>query len=407
MPLIFDTIHGSIDFNKEDLKFLDNRWVKRMKRVKQLGLLDHVFPGGSHNRFEHIIGVYHMADKYINILNKNSNGIKFTEKEKRCVKLAGLFHDLGHGPYSHVFDHFLEDYKDSNPNLIYEHEKRSQLIVEEVFKETQPNGIDGYDIDLIKKIIEPSKDMLCERNGLLTYNCEKPYLFQIINNKLNGIDVDRFDYLQRDSKHIGLDYAFNPDRIFHKSRINSDKTLIYDISLRNNIFDLFYTRYRFHKDIYNHKTVKMIELMLSDALKEINDCENCPYEDKFIDICSTTDNKIDENFLYLDDSIYNKLLRNNNNCFNREKSKNLIKRIEERDLYSLKFYGPYTENLIAKYSESHITKLKLTLSSVENGYLKNIIFHNKFDDSTSVDLNLSDRLIPDKNEELIGVVYNK
>ena len=407
MPLIFDTIYGSIDFDKNDLIFLDNRWVKRMKRVKQLGLLEHVFPGGSHNRFEHIIGVYYLADKYIDLLNKNNQCHKFTDKEKRCIKLAGLFHDLGHGPYSHIFDHFLEDYRHSNPYLLYEHEKRSQLIVEEIFKETQPNGFTGYDIDLIKKIIEPPSEMILERNGLLTYNCEKPYLFQIINNKLNGIDIDRFDYLQRDAKHIGLDYAFNPDRIFHKSMINSEKTLIYDISLKNNIFDLFYTRYRFHKDIYNHKTVKMIELMLSDALKEINDCVDCPFEDKFIDICSTDNNKINEEFLYLDDSIYNKLLRNTNKCANREKSKNLIKRIEERNLYKLIYYGPYSDDIVSKYKDSHISKIRFTLSSIENGYLKNIIFSNKFDNTTSIGLSLKDRLVPDKNEEIMAIVYNK
>ena len=62
------------------------------------------------------------------------------------------------------------------------------------------------------------------------YNCEKPYLYQIVNNKLNGLDVDRFDYLQRDSKHIGLNYSFNPDRILYKSFIHPQlKTLVHDI----------------------------------------------------------------------------------------------------------------------------------------------------------------------------------
>ena len=62
-----------------------------------------------------------------------------------------------------------------------------------------------------------------------------------------------------------------------------DKRILYDVSLKNNIFDMFYTRYRFHKDIYNHKTVKMIELMISDALTAVNNCNNCPKEDKFVD----------------------------------------------------------------------------------------------------------------------------
>ena len=193
--------------------------------------------------------------------------------------MAGLFHDLGHGPYSHIFDNYLEKFNaEKHPKLIKKHEERSQLIVEEIFRELQPSGFTGYDIELIKNMIEPPDTMISYKNDMKIYNCEKPYLYQIVNNKLNGLDVDRFDYLQRDSKHIGLNYAFNPDRILYKSFIHPQlKTLVYDISIKNNIYDLYYTRFKFHKEIYNHKTVKVIELMLSDASNLINNCQNCTF----------------------------------------------------------------------------------------------------------------------------------
>ena len=73
MSLIFDTVYGNIQFNKKDLPFLDSKWMKRTKRIKQLGLLDNVFPSASHSRFEHSLGVYYLADKYIKLLESNLN----------------------------------------------------------------------------------------------------------------------------------------------------------------------------------------------------------------------------------------------------------------------------------------------------------------------------------------------
>ena len=70
--IIFDPIYGEIEINKKDLKFIDNKWVKRLKRIKQLGILDHIFPSASHNRLEHSIGVYHKSKIYIENLKKNS-----------------------------------------------------------------------------------------------------------------------------------------------------------------------------------------------------------------------------------------------------------------------------------------------------------------------------------------------
>ena len=403
MPLIFDTVHGNIEFDKQDLVFLDNRWLKRLKRVKQLGLLDHVFPSGSHSRFEHVVGVYHLANTYTSQLEKNSSKKLFTDKERRCIKLAALFHDLGHGPYSHVFDHFLEDFK--SDGLIHSHEERSQLIVEKIFKETQPSGFTGYDIDMIKNMIEPPEHMIVEDSGMKTYKCEKPYIYELVNNKLNGIDIDRFDYLQRDAKHIGVDYAFNPERIFYKSFVK-DKRILYDVSLKNNIFDMFYTRYRFHKDIYNHKTVKMIELMMTDALKLVNNCENCSEQNKFVDMCCIDNGTIKDDYLYLDDSIYTKFLSETGSCVNKMESNNLINRIENRELYKLKYYGKFNEDLIEKYPDCNMVNIKFTLSSLKNNVLENTLFHNKFTDKIEFG-KIDNRLIPNNTEEEITMVYDK
>ena len=352
MPLIFDHVHGYINFNQEDIPFLFNRWMKRLKRIKQLGLLDHVFPSGSHNRFEHSIGVYHLASKYIEMLESQSDLNLFTDKEKRCIKLAGLFHDLGHGPYSHVFDSTLKDVNQSSYHqdkfnfsgcpLAVDHEYRSCLIVKQIMSEVKPHNLGDDDVKLINMLINPPSVMIDKDDkGQKIYKHTKPYLFQIINNKINSIDVDKLDYLQRDAKHIGLDYAFDPERILNKSFVDLDsRSIVYDKSTKNNIFDLFYTRYRMHKDIYNHNTVKMCEFMLKDAIKSLI----CDYDDIFKIYQSCLLNKkndselfISDQFLKLDDSLYTTILNWNTSTINTILPVSLIHRIESRKLYKCIF----------------------------------------------------------------------
>lgn len=404
MPLIFDTVYGNIDVNPNDFKFIDNMWVKRLKRINQLGLLEHVFPSASHSRFEHSLGVYHIAGKYIDILENKSKKKLFTKKEKQCVMLAGLFHDLGHGPFSHVFDNILS--KINSKNTINDHETRSKHIVEKIFKEVQPKNFNGYDIDLIKNLINPSSELFTNTmEGY--YNVEKPYLFEIINNKINNIDVDKFDYLQRDSKHLGLESNFDPGRIMNKSYVcHERKRLIYDISLQNNIFDLFYTRYKFHKDIYNHKTVKMCELMLLDSLSNLSK-EYLNIED----YCKIIDGTLSDQFLELDDSIYNKILFSKEEKLNT--SKHLLKRIEERDLYKcLDIEEISLDDAISSKSlyqekydiDCNQIKLSFNLCNGYNDPLNNVLFQNKNNGEISHG-KIYNRLIPSRYQEDINIIY--
>ena len=408
MKLIYDTIHGFIHFKDDDLQFLDNRWMKRLKRIKQLGLLDHVFPSASHSRFEHVLGVYNYANMYIDHLENNSQEYKFKKKvgklfrdnEKRCISLAALFHDLGHGPFSHIFDNvvlprFCPNIEGST------HEKRSQWIVEQIFKEVQPNGFTGYDIDLIKNIIEPADSMVYTntQTGIKTYiGVEKPYLYEIVNNELNSIDVDKLDYLQRDAKHIGLDYTFDPNRIFNKSHISADtNSIVYDKNIESNIFDMYYTRYKFHKDIYNHKTVKLIELMLGDAFIESNSVFN------FCSLLNT------EDYIGLDDSIYNQILFSNIKPL--QKSKNLLEKIENRNLYKCHYYGELDEfsstfELFEKDKRYNKINIKFNLCSGDRDPLYNVLFRDKHQSRIYYG-KLSDRLVPNKFQEDIIMYYTK
>jgi deoxynucleoside triphosphate triphosphohydrolase SAMHD1 len=315
MRYIYDMCHGYITYTDQETLFLDNHWVKRLKRIKQLGLLEHVFPSASHSRFEHSLGVSHIADKYVDVLLKNSCKLHYYNPDyKFCVKMAALFHDLGHGPFSHVFDNVvIQDPQNS-------HEIRSRRIVEYIFQEvgTKSGFNSAYIIDYIKEMIEPVSK---------AYSCI-PF-FDIVNNSKNSIDVDKFDYLQRDPRHIGLDIKFDPARIINKSYIEDDN-IVYSNSVSNNILHMFSTRYRLHKEIYNHKTVKLIELMLGDSLLEADSHFN------FKEISKG------KHFEKLDDSIYPTILNSDNKDLST--SANILKRIENRDLYKQLWMGDFEDD---------------------------------------------------------------
>ncbi len=369
MPFIYDICHGYIPYNDTETRFLDNHWVKRLKRIKQLGLLEHVFPSASHSRFEHSLGVSHIGENYVDILLRNSGKPHYYQNNfKFCVKMAGLFHDLGHGPFSHVFDNVV--IKDSK-NC---HEMRSRRIVEEIFKEvgTSAGFSSAYLIDYIKEMIEP-----------VTNNYSDNPFFDIVNNTKNSIDVDKFDYLQRDPRHIGLDCSFDPARIINKSFLEGSQ-IIYSKSVSNNIVNMFQTRYRFHKEIYNHKTVKLIELMIGDALLSADNYFN------FSEVSKTDD------FKKLDDSIYSQIL--NSDVPDLQKSKDILKRIEKRDLYKQLWIGKFSEETQIKdyiadqYSDTReddikFIKMKHNYCNGIESPLKNVRFKENENEYKSFDLN--------------------
>ena len=393
MSYLFDIIHGYIKIDDDDKKFINNSWMKRLKRIKQLGVLDNVFPSASHSRFEHVLGVYHIAGLYISKLEENNKRQRkiFTQKEKRCIKLAGLFHDLGHGPFSHVFDNMVLSNIDAADNIYKDHENRSRLITERIFEGMSANEFTGYDIDFIKDLIEPPDNMLyTDGNNIPHYNIKKAYLYQIINNRVTSIDVDKFDYLQRDSKHIGLDYTFNYNRILNKSRVY-ENNIIYDSSLQNNIFDLFYTRYRLHKDIYNHKKSKILEIMMADALKESNIYN-------FNEIITSGD------FIELDDTIYNKILHSKDK--DNKKARTILENIESNKLYESVYYGEYTDEILEEYNMNNRESLlvNFNLCNGDNDPLRNVKFIDNFSNCSYGYLN--NRLVPNKFSEKMILIYN-
>jgi len=252
--IIYDIVHGNINIDKWAKRIIDTEEFQRLRSIKQLGCCNYVFPSATHTRFEHSIGVYHLAKIYIEILSKQ--GEYFTTDEIDSILVGALIHDLGHGPYSHLFDELFDESKN--------HEYRSI----EIFKYMNRKYNFGYNdsfIDRVQTIIDPKK--YSEKIPI-----EKRYIYQIVSNQ-NGIDVDRFDYITRDIKMIGLNYGIEYERIMNHSKIESGE-IIFSEKVKTNIEDFFRIRFIMYKEVYNHRTVRGIEYMMKEYIRTFDDVFN-------------------------------------------------------------------------------------------------------------------------------------
>lgn len=286
--LIGCRIYGSIRVSPTALKIIDTKEFQRMRNIKQLALCYYVYPAATNTRFEHSIGVYHLAGKILDKIQQQypnrlyhltelgTEPIGLSAKIVECIKIAALCHDIGHGPYSHIFDDVLLE-KSVHPNKC--HEVRSCQIVDMLCRRELGTELTDQDINFIKSIINPQS----QHTGAL---------YQIVSNYLNGIDVDKFDYLTRDAVTLGLTVVFNPDRLINEFIIDQNGNIAYPKHCSTDIYEMFHCRYMMHKKVYSHKTVKILELMLKDLFMEIDPIFNISsrieHMDKFCDLTDDT-----------------------------------------------------------------------------------------------------------------------
>ncbi len=242
---IYDIIHGNIVIEPLAKRIIDTEEFQRLRNIKQLGCCNFVFPGSVHTRFEHSIGVYYLAKKYIDLLNVDNE--YFTPREKECISIAGLIHDIGHGPYSHLFDELFPENKN--------HEYRSGELLR-MINQKYSFGFNETEIKMIIDFIYPKN---------IEIDPKEKYKYQIISNN-NGIDVDRFDYLMRDIRMTGLNYGIEYERIMQHSRIENGE-IIYSEKVKTNVEEFFRIRFIMYKEVYNHRTVRGIEFMMKDFIK--------------------------------------------------------------------------------------------------------------------------------------------
>ncbi|CAB4413906.1 unnamed protein product [Rhizophagus irregularis] len=324
---IQDPIHGLMEFDDWVVKFIDTEHFQRLRSIKQLGTFYYVYPGASHNRFEHSLGVAHLAHSL-------AKRIGCDEKDLKCVTLAALCHDLGHGPFSHLFEEFIK--KTRTDRIKWKHEEASIMMFNDILKKYK--GIAG---DLSEDDKQLIRDLITGNNT----GDRPPYLFDIVSNQRNSIDVDKFDYLARDCYYLGMKSEFDFSRLMNYSRVSKDQ-IVYDFKESYNIYELFHTRYSLHKKAYKHFVGRAIDYMIIDALVEA---------DSVLKISDSINNAKD--YLKMDDTILNRIVCDNNP--NLKKSKKIIKRIRRRKLY--KFVDAYLvpKKFKEKFERNKVTEKKI------------------------------------------------
>lgn len=236
---IVDPIHEFINVYNHEIHVIDSPIFQRLRRIRQLAGAHLVYPGAQHSRFEHSLGTMHIASQAASIL-KEKNYLDSNDIEN--LRLAAILHDIGHGPFSHLFEEVLQKKKKIS------HEQIGEKLI---LKSEIGDMISEYGFD--KLFI----------SKLALGNSKYPFMNEIISG---GLSADMMDYLLRDGYFTGAEHA----RIDFKRIINSldvhEKKLSLNKSALHSFESMMISRYQMFKAVYFHKTVRAAEVMLLESM---------------------------------------------------------------------------------------------------------------------------------------------
>ncbi|XP_047470044.1 deoxynucleoside triphosphate triphosphohydrolase SAMHD1-like isoform X3 [Penaeus chinensis] len=355
--IIKDAIHGHIEFPALCVRIIDTPQFQRLRFLKQLGTASFVYPAASHNRFEHCLGTCYLAGKMVNALRSRQEELGINETDVLCVQIAGLCHDLGHGAFSHVFETFMKESKES-----FEHEKMSCKMFDHLLRENnimqdfENAGLGEKDVQFIKDLILGAKPSE-EKNGR---TAAKAFLFEIVNNRRTGADVDKWDYFLRDCHGLGINVTFEYERLIHFSRaaeVEGEWQIVFKEAEAENLYEMNHARTMLHKKAYQHRVVKIIDRMLVDALLKADDSITYKGENgqsfKLSKVCNDV-----AAYTYLTDDVMYRILRMPPGSSRLEEAKLILKNILARNLYSY----------VGEFSEADVNDLEKTKQTLKNRF---------------------------------------
>ena len=272
---IRDPIHGFVELSAWEWEIISQPVFQRLRRIRQLGLTDMVYPGATHTRFEHSLGVMHVATRMFDaIVVKDAKLLKSSEvgfndagieRDRHIVRLAALLHDCGHAPFSHASESVMpENPRTGKP---YEHEDYSSAIVRILLKDVIENHPDNRNHEIkaddVAALISGEKTVSLGRRALWKH---------IISGQM---DADRSDYLLRDSHHAGVAYGhYDLNRLISTLGIaqspDSGTPLIglYKSGLHT-AEAIVIARYMMFTQVYFQKTRRIYDKHLQDALGQL------------------------------------------------------------------------------------------------------------------------------------------
>lgn len=340
-----DSVYGTIEVDPFIANIIRLPEFTRLDDIKQVGCYCFINSDATHTRYQHSIGVYYLANCLIKHLQTSQPELNITDSEVKCVSLAGLLHDIGHGPFSHLFDEWVEITLGDDYHKIPEsyHEYRSGMIIEYLNKHYNLE-LDSKEISMIRSMIDPIKIPKSRR-----------FLYQIVANKDNNLDVDKIDYLKRDGKILKKQYNryIDVSKLINGFRVCEDN-LVVNKDNYINVLNIFTLRYMFHREFYNSTDSKTVDLIMKKIFTILNENNN---------YLINSLNK-PEVFLTLTDSIL---------------VNQIIKNKETAKLYAIILSKTWWKSLakIKVPSETNIKMLKEKLQSLEKEYKKTKIVVTK------------------------------
>ncbi|MBN1784148.1 MAG: HD domain-containing protein [Candidatus Bathyarchaeota archaeon] len=240
---IKDPVHGYVYITEAEKELIDSYPVQRLRRLRQLAGSEFVYSGANHTRFEHSIGVMYLAGE----VTENQNLCqRLSEEEIQVVRMAALLHDVGHGPFSHVFEHLLVKF------LKKTHEDMTQWIIRESELNDIINGL-GYDSEAVAKLAV----------GELR-SPGKAFIDQIIQS---AVDVDKLDFVVRDTYHTGAEYGYvDVFRLIHMLDTLGENLAV-DVSALSALESFVLARLESFRSIYFHRVGRAAQIMLATAME--------------------------------------------------------------------------------------------------------------------------------------------
>jgi HD superfamily phosphohydrolase len=306
---IIDPIHDFVRVYDNELKIIDTPIFQRLRRIRQLSGAHLIYPGAQHTRFEHSLGVMHIASMAGHALAEK--GIVSSD-DIQNLRLAGLLHDIGHGPFSHLFEEIFEEKR----KISHEDLGRDIILKTEIGDIISKNGFD-------KKLITK-----------LAFGDSK---FQFMNEIISGaLSADIMDYLLRDGYFTGAEHAkIDHHRLTYSLNVYKNK-LALDKSSLVNFETMMISRFQMFKAVYFHKTVRAGEVMLLEAM------------DLAEDELGLSSMNLDEYLKLSDDVILAKLLNLPEHNSKLKASKKIATNYLNRNLFKSVFESTLTGKAITK-----------------------------------------------------------
>jgi HD superfamily phosphohydrolase len=244
---IKDPVHGYVYITENEKEIIDTYPMQRLRRLRQLAGSEYVYPGANHTRFEHCVGVMYLAGKVTE--NPNLSRI-VSDEEADIIRLSGLLHDVGHGPFSHVFEQLL----------IRDLEKTHEDITSWIIANSEINdkiAKAGFNPDEVSKLAV----------GKL-HKPGKAFWDQIISS---GVDVDKQDFIVRDTYHTGAEYGFiDVFRLIHALDVLGEDLAV-ELGALSALEAFMIARIESFKSIYFHRVGRAGQIMLAMAMEKANE----------------------------------------------------------------------------------------------------------------------------------------